>query len=447
MAVIIDRQVSFDGIILSFGEEATTFAVQFSGVEVDYVTRIRANGVDIYNLDTPTSLNDDITFEIFTGRAGQPQSAIIQEIVGVGSSPDFDGIAYIVFKDFDFTSFGGSRPTFTIDFTIGGAPTSTQVTVPLTLSQSVDQMGVAGTTLIGTAGDGIYSVDTLTKTLNLERDLVVAADALYTSSSIVSPPSLDVTNDLFYFTGGSANSDKIYEADLSTLVLQSSFLTAAPGRLSQVLNDSIATGTTVFNSNRLFSTSPLASVATKSTTGFGNNYDMIALSDATGPIEVYGIHNSSILSRMFDISTTPTMESFDLSASLDGINFYITYDSFTKSLIIGNQSKIIKWDPATQAITGSVTISFSVRAESSFQQGPYNGKLYISQTSTSVLELDTFNMTTRTISGLDINSNARVYDPINHGVWTVGGGARFQPLDRFTGGSATVDGSTTVIWP
>lgn len=86
-----------------------TFAVAICEGEIDDIERFWANS----NLINPSQFCT--SYEIHKGRESQNCSAIIESFEGTGNTPAYKNLAYIVFEDFDLSSFGNRIPNLTFE--------------------------------------------------------------------------------------------------------------------------------------------------------------------------------------------------------------------------------------------------------------------------------------------------------------------------------------------
>lgn len=86
-----------------------TFAVAICEGEIDTLDRVWANSTLINISDYCTS------YEIHKGSNTQTCSAIIESFEGVDNTPAYKELAYIVFEDFDISSFGNRIPNLTFE--------------------------------------------------------------------------------------------------------------------------------------------------------------------------------------------------------------------------------------------------------------------------------------------------------------------------------------------
>ncbi|MFZ4124579.1 MAG: baseplate megatron protein TIM-barrel domain-containing protein [Rickettsiales bacterium] len=91
------------------------------------------------------------TYRIYLGSETQLPDPAMEAIYGVGNTPAYRGLAYVVIEDFPLAAFGNRIPNFTFEVTKRVAQTDV-------VSQSVEQM-VTGLTLIPGSGEFVY--DTL----------------------------------------------------------------------------------------------------------------------------------------------------------------------------------------------------------------------------------------------------------------------------------------------
>jgi len=455
MTINISNQIIIkNGQIRIFRATPTsqTFAVQYNATQVDYVQTIKANSTIIYDINNPSATNDNYTFEIFTGRPGQPKSAIIQQIEGPTNTPTFSGIAYVVFKDFNFIPFGGTMPTITITFSIGGTLncSETILTVPATGRLSVQPKNQPF--VYGGSGTNYWKIDALTKSILITKDL--STDTNFFSSAIQTRFTFDPLLPTKGFFGTiDGNDGRVYEFDTSTLsITNNSGLQSFKNvfTISNVQDGRFATGSLSFSNMLYFDT-----VNVSPPILFGNvatNADMITIGNVNGSLEIFIIKGQTLthVRSISELNQTFNVQSFNLSADLPFSQNFITYSSFTNKVIVGSPGKLVEWDPITQTVTNTLVVNFLSNNKAAFLHGEFNGKLYLRETSSSIVEIDLFNFTFRSINMPNCTTSifATIYDQYNHAVWTNINSTTmaYQPLDRYTGGTIITDGPTSVIY-
>ncbi|NJC06928.1 hypothetical protein GGQ97_002721 [Sphingomonas kaistensis] len=99
---------------------SVSFAYAISSGRVGQIGRIWADGRVIRDQEG----RQEVSFEmrLHDGDEDQPSDPLIASILGDASAPAFRGIAYILFEDFDLSSFGNRLPFITVELLGTGEP-------------------------------------------------------------------------------------------------------------------------------------------------------------------------------------------------------------------------------------------------------------------------------------------------------------------------------------
>ncbi len=95
------------------------------------------------------------TYRIYKGGEAQLPDPLIEALQGVGKTPAYRGLAYVVIEDFPLTDFGNRIPNFTFEV-------RRKVTTPDYQGQTTEEM-VQAITIIPGAGEFVYDVRKQTK--------------------------------------------------------------------------------------------------------------------------------------------------------------------------------------------------------------------------------------------------------------------------------------------
>jgi len=149
------------------------FAVGLCDGVIDGVGRIWADG---QLLDTSLT-----HFRLHTGAEDQQADSLIQIIEGVGNTPAFKGLAYLVFEDFPLSSFGNRIPQLSFEV-FRTPPDHSQTSLRhrlrgVTLIPSSGEFAYATTPILADLGPGTTKVENINNSFG-GPDIIVALDDL-----------------------------------------------------------------------------------------------------------------------------------------------------------------------------------------------------------------------------------------------------------------------------
>ncbi len=121
------------------------FAIGICEGEIDELISVKANSME---LDL-----SKYTYRFYNGSKSQMPDGLIEETEGIGKTPAFRGLCYIIFEDFPISDFGNSIPSFIF---------SVQRNVSKNNENSVNNL-VKGITLIPGTGEFAYHTEKITK--------------------------------------------------------------------------------------------------------------------------------------------------------------------------------------------------------------------------------------------------------------------------------------------
>jgi len=133
-----------------------TFAVSICEGEISGIDRVWADNKIINLADYCTS------FTIYNGSETQLCDPLIEAFEGVGNTPAYRGLAYIVFEDFDLNSFGKRIPNLAFEVT-------RSVSLGLNGNDKVEDL-ITGINLIPGSGEFVYDTKVQTKIYGIQID-------------------------------------------------------------------------------------------------------------------------------------------------------------------------------------------------------------------------------------------------------------------------------------
>lgn len=105
----------------------SSFAIAFDRRESSYVEKIWADSKLIYDMsaDEGSALakKDSLVFRFYTGTKTQMPDPLIESVKGVGNTPAYRGLSYLVFEDFPLADYGNRIPSISAKISYLGTET------------------------------------------------------------------------------------------------------------------------------------------------------------------------------------------------------------------------------------------------------------------------------------------------------------------------------------
>jgi hypothetical protein len=136
-----------------------SFAVGLCEGEITGIRKIWADSILIYNKgDTATgdelAVSNQLGIAIYTGSETQESDPTIEASVGVGNTPAYRGLAYIVFTDLQLEKFGNRIPNITCEVVEVGSGTYKGNATDIAFSRPSNQVAIAY--LVDVENDTVY---------------------------------------------------------------------------------------------------------------------------------------------------------------------------------------------------------------------------------------------------------------------------------------------------
>lgn len=92
---------------------SVSFAYALSTGQVDAIGRIWADGRLIRDAEGQQAVT--FSMRLHSGNEDQPRDPLLASVIGVDRTPAYRGLAYLVFENFDLSSFGNRLPLITVE--------------------------------------------------------------------------------------------------------------------------------------------------------------------------------------------------------------------------------------------------------------------------------------------------------------------------------------------
>jgi len=98
-----------------------SFAIAFAQREATHFLRIWADSKLIYDVTGETQSNKGFTIRFYYGTEAQDVDPLIESEEGVGNTPAYKGLTYLVFEDMPLEDFGNRIPSITAEIAFNGS--------------------------------------------------------------------------------------------------------------------------------------------------------------------------------------------------------------------------------------------------------------------------------------------------------------------------------------
>lgn len=391
--------------------------------------------------------------KIYTGTEDQMPDPVMETYLGDGNVPAYRGLIYVVFHEYNLGAFGNRIPSISAEIATSATPAylKTDYNLPVSIwgADNFVLDPLRHLAFYSYGGQYISRINLVTG--EIEQTLDAGANGLPLG------PYLGIDSDGMIYTSRQVSANCVgiqrIDPDSLTLDLASSYCANLGGYSDIIPGSNLVYGVLLQHSSSvdIFSRLDLLHIATidvASIIGVATSvYDGQGCIGENDDFWAVGTNPTAAgsPSYLFRISGTDRSVSYwDLSAYIQSACF-ITFDSVTGCLLIGStsDSKLIKWNPATQSVEGTLANMCSSNCHSSFKQGPGAGGVFYTRFNSIFNEIDTDSFTvTRTIDAnalYSVGPAGFVYDDATNSILCGSAQGVYQIyLDRGTGNGASL---------